>query len=136
MRVGIYTVTELSNRASKDYIIPDAATVEIKADQTATVQFFNEKPEEPETPDNPKTPSKPSTPSNPDKAVPQTGDDNFIFLYGGLLALALIGGGVFAAPLFQERKIQQTDLQDKVCGHCSPLPLRGTGVRQRLPDGP
>ncbi len=45
LRVGIYTVTELSNRASKDYIIPDAATVEIKADQTATVQFFNEKPE-------------------------------------------------------------------------------------------
>ncbi len=57
LRVGIYTVTELSNRASKDYIIPDAATVEIKADQTATVQFFNEKPEEPETPDDPKTPS-------------------------------------------------------------------------------
>ncbi len=104
LRVGIYTVTELSNRASKDYIIPDAATVEMKADQTATVQFFNEKPEKPETPDNPKTPSKPSTPSNPDKAVPQTGDDNFIFLYGGLLALALIGGGMFAALYFKKGK--------------------------------
>lgn len=42
LRVGIYTVTEVANRASKDYIIPDAATVEIKADQTSTVQFFNE----------------------------------------------------------------------------------------------
>ena len=30
LRVGIYTVTEVANRASKDYIIPDAATVEIK----------------------------------------------------------------------------------------------------------
>ncbi len=76
LHVGIYTVTEISNRASKDYIIPDAATVEIKADETATVQFFNEKPEKPTTPDNPKTPSNPSTPSNPDKAVPQTGDDS------------------------------------------------------------
>ncbi len=45
LRVGIYTVTEINNRASKDYIIPDAATVEIKANETATVQFFNEKPE-------------------------------------------------------------------------------------------
>lgn len=62
LRVGIYTVTEVANRASKDYIIPDAATVEIKADQTSTVQFFNEKPEKP---DNPKNPEKPSVPSNP-----------------------------------------------------------------------
>ena len=116
LRVGIYTVTELSTRASKDYIIPDAATVEIKADQTATVQFFNEKPEEPETPDNPKTPSKPSTPSNPDKAVPQTGDDNFIFLYGGLLALALIGGGVFAALYFKKGKYSRQTSRTKSAG--------------------
>ena len=116
LRVGIYTVTELSNRASKDYIIPDAATVEIKADQTATVQFFNEKPEKPETPDNPKTPSKPSTPSNPDKAVPQTGDDNFIFLYGGLLALALIGGGMFAALYFKKGKYSRQTPKTKAAG--------------------
>ena len=67
LRVGIYTVTEVANRASKDYIIPDAATVEIKADQTSTVQFFNEKPEKP---DNPKNPEKPSVPSNP--STPQS----------------------------------------------------------------
>lgn len=113
LRVGIYTVTELSNRASKDYIIPDAATVEIKADQTATVQFFNEKPEEPTTPENPKTPT---TPSNPDKAVPQTGDDNFIFLYGGLLALALIGGGVFAALYFKKGKYSRQTPKTKAAG--------------------
>ena len=110
LRVGIYTVTEISNRASRDYIIPDAATVEVKADETATVQFFNEKPEKPETPDspdNPKTPSNPSTPStpsNPGKAVPQTGDDNFIFLYGGFLALAVIGGGLSAVVYFKKGK--------------------------------
>ena len=119
LRVGIYTVTEISNRASKDYIIPDAATVEIKADETATVQFFNEKPEKPATPDNPdnpKTPSNPSTPSNPDKAVPQTGDDNFIFLYGGLLALAVIGGGLFAAVYFKKGKYSRNTPKRKAVG--------------------
>ena len=119
LRVGIYTVTEISNRASRDYIIPDAATVEIKADETATVQFFNEKPEKPTTPDNPdnpKTPSNPSTPSNPDKAVPQTGDDNFIFLYGGLLALAVIGGGLFAAVYFKKGKCSRNTPKRKAVG--------------------
>ena len=119
LRVGIYTVTEISNRASRDYIIPDAATVEIKADETATVQFFNEKPEKPTTPDNPdnpKTPSNPSTPSNPDKAVPQTGDDNFIFLHGGLLALAVIGGGLFAAAYFKKGKYSRNTPKRKVVG--------------------
>lgn len=119
LRVGIYTVTEISNRASRDYIIPDAATVEIKADETATVQFFNEKPEKPTTPDNPdnpKTPSNPSTPSNPGKAVPQTGDDNFIFLYGGLLALAVIGGGLFAAVYFKKGKYSRNTPKAKAVG--------------------
>lgn len=119
LRVGIYTVTEISNRASRDYIIPDAATVEIKADETATVQFFNEKPEKPTTPDNPdnpKTPSNPSTPSNPDKAVPQTGDDNFIFLYGGFLALAVIGGGLFAAVYFKKGKYSRNTPKRKAVG--------------------
>ena len=122
LRVGIYTVTEISNRASRDYIIPDAATVEIKADETATVQFFNEKPEKPETPDspdNPKTPSNPSTPStpsNPGKAVPQTGDDNFIFLYGGLLALAVIGGGLSAAAYFKKGKHGRNTARTKTAG--------------------
>ena len=119
LRVGIYTVTEIKNRASKDYIIPDVATVEIKAEETATVQFFNEKPEEPKTPDNPKTPEKPSnpsTPSNPGKPVPQTGDDAFIFLYGGLLALAVIGGGVFTVFYFKKGKYSKTSPKTKAVG--------------------
>lgn len=125
LRVGIYTVTEISNRASRDYIIPDAATVEIKADETATVQFFNEKPEKPKTPDtpenpktpsNPSNPSNPSTPSNPGKAVPQTGDDNFIFLYGGLLALAVIGGGLFAVVYLKKGKHSRNTARTKAAG--------------------
>lgn len=105
LRVGIYTVTEVANRASKDYIIPDAATVEIKADQTSTVQFFNEKPEKPRKPEKPSVPSNPSTPQKP---VPQTGDDPYIFLYGGLLAAALIGGSVFAVYYFKKGKYSRT----------------------------
>mgnify|MGYP000755501885 CR=1 FL=1 len=108
LRVGIYTVTEVANRASKDYIIPDAATVEIKADQTSTVQFFNEKPEKPDNPKNPEKPSVPSNPSTPQKPVPQTGDDPYIFLYGGLLAAALIGGSVFAVYYFKKGKYSRT----------------------------
>ena len=110
LRVGIYTVTEIANRASKDYIIPDAATVEIKADQTSTVQFFNEKPE---TPDNPKTPTTPATPSTPAKPVPQTGDDNFIFLWGGLLILAVIGGGLTSVFFFRKGRYERNTPKSK-----------------------
>lgn len=91
LRVGTYIITEISNRASRGYIIPDAVTVEIKMDQLVTVQLFNEKPEEPTTPDKPSTPSTPSD----GKPVPQTGDDAFIFVWIGALAISLIGGVLF-----------------------------------------
>ena len=93
LRVGKYTVTEVKNKASEDYIIPDGATVEIKADETAEVSFFNEKPEE-ETPDTPDTPDNPTTPSNPSKPVPQTGDDYNLYIWIGVLGAAVIGSGV------------------------------------------
>lgn len=96
LRVGKYTVTEVKNKASEDYIIPDGATVEIKADETAEVSFFNEKPEEetPETPDTPDNPDSPATPSNPSKPVPQTGDDYNLYIWIGVLGAAVIGSGV------------------------------------------
>ena len=113
LRVGIYTITEVANRASQDYIIPDAATVEIKADQTATVQFYNEKKD---TPDNPSKPTNPTTPTTPGKDVPQTGDDNLIFLYGSLLALAVIGGSVFAICYFKKGKYSRKDKKYNAVG--------------------
>ena len=93
LRVGKYTVTEVKNKASEDYIIPDGATVEIKADETAEVSFFNEKPEE-ETPDTPDTRINPTTPSNPSKPVPQTGDDYNLYIWIGVLGAAVIGSGI------------------------------------------
>lgn len=119
LRVGIYTVTEVANRASKDYIIPDAATVEIKADQTSTVQFFNEKPEKPDNPKNPEKPSVPSNPSTPQKPVPQTGDDPYIFLYGGLLAAVLIGGSVFAVYYFKRENTAGLPRKERLSGFLS-----------------
>ncbi len=117
--------------------------MEIKADETATVQFFNEKPEKPKTPENPKETEKPKTPDtpstlsnpvtpfNPYKAVPQTGDDNFIFLYGGLLALAVIGGGLSAAVYFKKGKHSRNTARAKtaciaVLSLCAALAL-GSG---------
>lgn len=85
LRIGIYTVTEVKNKASEDYIIPDGATVEIKSDETAVVQFFNEKPENPD---------RPETPDTPEKPVPQTGDDYGLYLWMGTLGIAVIGSTV------------------------------------------
>lgn len=90
--------------------------MEIKADQTSTVQFFNEKPEKPDNPKNPEKPSVPSNPSTPQKPVPQTGDDPYIFLYGGLLAAALIGGSVFAVYYFKKGKYSRTSQKRTAVG--------------------
>ncbi len=132
LRVGIYTVTEVANRASKDYIIPDAATVEIKADQTSTVQFFNEKPEKPDNPKNPEKPSVPSNPSTPQKPVPQTGDDPYIFLYGGLLAAGTDRWQRICCVLFQKGKIQQDFPEKNGCRGFCPFTLRSGGSWQRF----
>ncbi len=106
---GNLKITKDSSDGRKDGF----ATVEIKADQTSTVQFFNEKPEKPDKPKNPEKPSVPSNPSTPQKPVPQTGDDPYIFLYGGLLAAVLIGGSVFAVYYFKKGKINTAGLPPK-----------------------
>ena len=91
LRTGTYTVTEVANRASRDYIIPDAATVEIKADETATVQLFNEKPDTPQ--------------ETSDKSVPQTSDNSLIYVYSGVLIVSVLGGIVFF--LLRSRKAKR-----------------------------
>ena len=100
LRVGVYTVTEIANRTSRGYVIPDAATVEIKADKTASVQLFNEK----EKPDKPTSTPPAPKPSNPGKAVPQTGDDNMAFFWGGLLAAAVLGGAILTVIRLKKGK--------------------------------
>ena len=93
LRIGKYTVTELSNRASQGYIIPYPTTVEIKDGQTATVQLFNEKPA---------------------KSVPQTGDDYSVYLWAGLMLLSLIGcGGALVLCLRKGGKYLDDPKRDK-----------------------
>ena len=46
----------------------------------------------------------------------QTGDDPYIFLYGGLLAAALIGGSVFAVYYFKKGKYSRTSLKRTAVG--------------------
>lgn len=116
LRIGKYTVTEVKNRASQGYIVPDGATVEIRTGQTAVVQFFNEKPEEkiPETPTPTPTPATPTpapttsapapvTPA-PTKPVPQTSDDSAVYLWMALTILALAGCGVCGVSYIRRRR--------------------------------
>jgi SrtB family sortase len=83
LRIGKYTVTEVRNRASLGYIIPDQASIEIETGQTVTVSFFNDKPDEP-------TPSSNTTEPAQGKGVPQTGDDNMALLWLALAGISLV----------------------------------------------
>lgn len=111
LRIGKYTVTEVRNKASENYILPDPATFEVKTGETVLVQFFNEKPgeETPDKPTTPTTPQNPSTPTTPNKPVPQTGDDNSLYLWVGLLGLAVIGCGVCAVLYLRPGKHRKSN---------------------------
>jgi SrtB family sortase len=104
LRIGEYTVTELSTRASRGYLIPDAAVVEIKTGETITVSFFNEKPDEPEIPDEPKTPDVPKAP-DAGKPVPQTSDDYRVVLWLALVGVALVGASVSVVFLCRKKRV-------------------------------
>lgn len=72
LRVGEYTISELSNEATEKYILPDAATVTVEADSTASVEFHNK--------------LKPTT--TPTDS-PQTGDNSHIGLFAALASASL-----------------------------------------------
>ena len=137
LRVGKYTVTEVKNKASEDYIIPDGATVEIKADETAEVSFFNEKPEEetPETPDTPDNPDSPATPSNPSKPVPQTGDDYNLYIWIGVLGAAVVGSGIALFLCAYKKKGQKASTGAPQSGSRRASDLYCHDGRQRLHAG-
>ena len=72
LRVGEYTISELSNEATEKYILPDAATVTVEADGTASVEFHNK-----------------LKPTPPPTDSPQTGDNSHIGLFAALAAASL-----------------------------------------------
>lgn len=76
LRIGDYTVSEVSDGVSANYVLPAAVTVTIKADETATVTMHNEL-----------------------RDTPKTGDDRNPALWLGLMGVAAVGAatcGVFA----------------------------------------
>lgn len=76
LRIGDYTVSEVSDSVSQNYVLPSAVTVTVKTDETAIVTMHNEL-----------------------RDTPKTGDDRNPALWLGLMGVAAVGAaacGVFA----------------------------------------
>lgn len=76
LRIGDYTVSEISDSVSQNYVLPAAATVTIQADKTSIVTMHNEL-----------------------RDTPKTGDDSNPILWYALMGVAAVGAvtcGVFA----------------------------------------
>ena len=76
LRIGDYTVSEVSDSVSQNYVLPSAVTVTVKKDETAIVTMHNEL-----------------------RDTPKTGDDRNPALWLGLMGVAAVGAaacGVFA----------------------------------------
>lgn len=81
MRIGEYTVSEVSDKASAGYILPADKQATVKVGATTTVQMHNEL-----------------------RDTPKTGDDFNPYLWGGLAAVSLIGAGALGFIGFKNRK--------------------------------
>ncbi len=81
LRIGEYTVSEVSNNASAAYITPADQKVEIKYNETATVKMYNELRE-----------------------TPKTGDDTNMTLWYVLAGLSVAGVAVSTALAIRGKK--------------------------------
>lgn len=81
LRIGEYTVSEVSDNASAGYILPAEKQATVKTDATTIVEMHNELRE-----------------------TPKTGDDFNPALWAGLAAVSVIGAGVLGFVGFKNRK--------------------------------
>ena len=81
LRIGEYTVSEVSDDASAGYILPAEKQATVKTDATTIVEMYNELRE-----------------------TPKTGDDFNPALWAGLAAVSVIGAGVLGFVGFKNRK--------------------------------
>ena len=81
LRIGEYTVSEVSDNASAGYILPVEKQATVKTDATTIVEMHNELRE-----------------------TPKTGDDFNPALWAGLAAVSVIGAGVLGFVGFKNRK--------------------------------
>lgn len=86
LRVGKYTVSEVSDKASSGYILPESSKVTVQTDKTVTVTMHNELRE-----------------------TPKTGDDFHLGLGVSLAAVTLIGADVLVFIGFKTRKKKRED---------------------------
>ena len=78
LRIGEYTVSEVSDKASAGYILPADQKVTIKTDETATVTMHNEL-----------------------RDTPKTGDDFHLGLWVSLAVAFTVGAGIFGFAGYQ-----------------------------------
>ena len=81
LRIGEYTVSEVSDDASAGYILPAEKQATVKTDATTIVEMHNELRE-----------------------TPKTGDDFNPAIWAGLAAVSVIGAGVLGFVGFKNRK--------------------------------
>ena len=81
LRIGEYTVSEVSDDASAGYILPAEKQATVKTDATTIVEMHNEL-----------------------RKTPKTGDDFNPALWAGLAAVSVIGAGVLGFVGFKNRK--------------------------------
>ena len=81
LRIGDYTVSELSDGASAAYVLPADKTASVFEGAVTTVEMHNEL-----------------------RDTPKTGDDFNPVLWGGLAAACVLGAGVFGVTAFKGRK--------------------------------
>ena len=86
LRIGDYTVSEVSDKASAGYILPADKQATVKADATAIVQMHNEF-----------------------RDTPKTGDDFNLGLWVSLAALSVVGAGVLGFVGYKNRKKKKED---------------------------
>ena len=84
LRIGEYTISEVSDKASANYILPAEKQATVKVGATTIVQMHNEL-----------------------RDTPKTGDDFNPFLWGGLAAASLIGAGVLCVVGLRKKKKEE-----------------------------
>lgn len=84
LRVGNYTISEVSNDKNKAYILPPDVTVTVHAEKTVVAKFYNE--------------LKPVT------DIPKTGDSTNMTLWAALSGVSLLGIAVTAFFTFRKKK--------------------------------
>lgn len=81
LRIGEYTISEVSDKVSANYILPAEKQITVKVGSTTVVQMHNEL-----------------------RDTPKTGDDFNPFLWGGLAAVSLIGAGTLLIAGLKKKK--------------------------------